>query len=134
MPTSYCDLAYSVDFSAGFDMVRVDVFLEDHLRRIPDYLLWLVGDFLSSRSFYVERNGDRSKTLPLNLGWAQGSVLGPILFNMYMSKLPEKINAGLVTTYADDTYVLVESEDWQICKTKASTILEKHLSFLQSKG
>jgi len=109
---------YTVDLSAAFDLLRVDTFLEDNYNKLPDYLLWTLGDFLQNRKFFVERNGSKSETFGLDLGCAQGSVLGPVIFNLYMKGLPEAVNSDLTVSYADDTYVVVTGDDWANCRTK----------------
>jgi len=123
-----------VDLSAAFDLLRVDTFLKNHKNKIPDYLLWTLCDFLSDRSFYVERGDHKSITKNLNLGCAQGSVLGPIIFNMYMKDLPEHVNADLTITYADDTYIVVAADTWRECNEKAQRCFENHQNYLKSMG
>jgi len=53
---------------------------------------------------------------------------------MYMSKLPNAIDADLIVSYADDTYVVITSNEWQTCTERANLTVEKHLDFLKVKG
>jgi len=92
------------------------------------------GDFLSDRRFFVERDKKRSPTFTLELGCVQGSVLGPILFNMYLNDLPNVIGGDLTATYADDTYVVVSDSKWEVCERKVNVILRKHMEFLKNRG
>jgi len=127
-------MMYTIDLSAAFDMLRIDVFLERFDRKIPDYLLWSLGDFLTGRKFYVERDKVTSLERALELGCVQGSVLGPILFNMYLNDLPHIVNADLTVTYADDTYVILTGATWQECEQKLERTIANHLSYLKSRG
>ena len=66
------------------------------------YLIKLVNSFLSDRSFTVELAGARSADKQIPAGVPQGSVLSPLLYNLYISDF--KIAAGNdVAFYADDS-------------------------------
>ena len=71
-----------------------------------------VEDYLQNRSQFVEINGEKSQWLPVKSGIPQGSVLGPLLFLIYINDLPENVNST-VYMYADDTkiYREIQSDD-----------------------
>lgn len=52
-----------------------------------------------------------SEFLPVTHGIPQGSVLGPILFALYVNDLPDSIDEGQTIIYADDTAVLLPGSD-----------------------
>ena len=48
-------------------------------------------------------NDGCSKIAPVSIGVAQGFILGPLLFIIYMNDLPDVLQFYQVTAYADDT-------------------------------
>ena len=65
---------------------------------------WIKG-FLNERSQVVKVNGEESTIAPVLSGIPQGSVLGPLLFVIYINDLPEAISSP-VFLFADDTKIL----------------------------
>lgn len=75
----------------------------------------LVMSYLCDRSQFVELNGKRSTVMSLSSGVPQGSVLGPLLFILYVNDICECINSDFCKAYlfADDVLLLF-SEDRRI--------------------
>ena len=63
----------------------------------------LLSSYLTGRSQFVEFSGHKSDTLPISTGVPQGSVLGPLLFLVYINDLPLVSNIFHMLMYADDT-------------------------------
>ena len=61
------------------------------------------NSYLSNRHQYVEFEGARFETLGLEMGVPQGSILGPLLFIMYVNDMHTVSNKLTFITYADDT-------------------------------
>ena len=95
-----------VDLSAAFDTVDINKLLhilENDIGIRGTALLWFKS-FLFGRTQCVKIENSLSDTLPVLFGVPQGSVLGPVLFNIYASSLSLIIkNFGFNTSgYADD--------------------------------
>ena len=73
---------------------------------IPKDVTDLLRDWLSNRQSYVEIGGNSSYMKESNSGTVQGSVLGPVLFSIFIRPIYDKED---LTTYAYDNYVIKES-------------------------
>ena len=66
-----------------------------------------MDDFLQNRTQRVSVNGSLSTWGPITSGVPQGSVLGPLLYFIYINDLPETINSR-IKLFADDTKLYLE--------------------------
>ena len=99
------DMIY-LDFSKAFDKVPH----KRLLKKLWDYGIrgkvhsW-IKEFLSERSQKVVINGKSSDSAKVTSGIPQGSVLGPILFLVFINDLPEVILA-FIKLFADDAKII----------------------------
>lgn len=101
-----CSAVY-LDFSKAFDSVPHKELL---------FKLWKIGitgplwcwfrEYLSNRKHYVSIDGESSPLLPVISGVPQGSVLGPLLFIIYINDIPERILHSSIRMFADDCKLL----------------------------
>jgi len=79
---------------------------------LPEGLWKLIVSFLDNRMFAVDIRRHLSGLRQIRAGVPQGSVLGPVLYTIYTSDLPNPVARGtLLATYADDT-ALNDVECW----------------------
>ena len=97
-----------LDYQKAFDSVphrRLISKLRSY--KINECLVRWVENYLQDRSQFVEINGEKSQWIPVTSVIPQGSVLGPLLFLIYINDLPENVNST-VYMYADDTKIYSE--------------------------
>lgn len=96
----------SLDFAKAFDTVWHDGLLYKMLNfGFGRNICRLAASFLSGRTFKVRVGTIFSDIRLVQAGVPQGSLLGPVLYNLYVSDLPQPTDGNLLLTYADDILV-----------------------------
>ena len=97
-------LMASLDLSAAFDVVNIELLIKrlDSVG-IPSDVVSLIGTWLSERIFYVSIDGDNSYFIAMNTGILQGSILGPILYAIFVAPL---FDLAKLSNYADDNFIV----------------------------
>jgi len=99
-------MLYEKSFEKAFDKVphrRLISKLQSY--KINHVLIEWIGDFLKARKFRVKVNGGYSGWQNVMSGIPQGSVLGPLLFLIYINDLMECCDESYVYVFADDAKV-----------------------------
>lgn len=136
-----------LDLTKAFDTVNHCILLSklSAVGVSPSSLKWFES-YLSHRKQQTSCGNDLSEALPVTFGVPQGSILGPLLFLVYINNLPDVIKNSHVTLYADDTVLYCFSKDprhleqklnedllrvahW-LCENKLTLNLEKTKSML----
>ncbi|XP_057290925.1 uncharacterized protein LOC130613625 [Hydractinia symbiolongicarpus] len=101
-----------IDLQKAFDTVDHEILIKKlyhyGIRGVP---LSLLRSFLTNREQFVFINNSSSSHKPIRHGVPQGSVLGPLLFLLYINDLHTAIKHSMVHLFADDTNLLNISND-----------------------
>ena len=124
---SRVDIVY-FDFAKAFDSVSHDLILHKlkHKFNIDGTMLKFIKSYLEGRQQQVVVGGATSSSLSVKSGVPQGSILGPLLFVLFINDMFSCISEGTdIALYADDTKI------WRdICSYNDHFILQNDINNL----
>ena len=122
-----------IDLSKAFDTVNHTILLDKlksyGIRGTP--LLWFKS-YLTNRDQYVNYKNKTSNTLPITCGVPQGSILGSLLFILYINDLPRVSSIIKFIMFADDTSLLISGKDEYILQNTVNNELKKVANWLDA--
>ena len=128
-------MAY-VDFSRAFDSLSLSLSHAKLLHKLSAYgisgnLYFWIQSFLSNRIQYVRIHQTLSSSLPVVRGVPQGSVLGPLLFTLFMNDIADNFEPNINTKlFADD--VKLYSEFSILSANQDAQNFQNHLNYIQN--
>ena len=122
----------SLDLSAAFDVVNVQLLIRRlKIIGLPDDLIDLVSKWLTTRYLYVALDDENSYVHESRVGTVQGSILGPVLYAIFVSPL---FDLTCLTLYADDNYVIRWNANLQLLIIDMERSIEMITKWLRQSG
>ena len=108
-----------IDLQKAFDTINHEILLKklQFLNFSECSIKWF-GSYLAKRTFLVNVGSSYSDPADLNCGVPQGSILGPLLFLLYINDLPQAIQNSDVRLYADDTCISFKHKNVKVIEEK----------------
>lgn len=105
-------VALFVDLSKAFDTINHNILERKlYIYGIRGVALSWIKSYLTNRKQYVRLEGKDSKFNNINMGVPQGSILGPLLFILYINDFYKTARLLKFVLFADDTTVYCHNSD-----------------------
>ena len=124
-----------IDFSKAFDMVEHSILLKklEHYGIRGKALQWM-RSYLENRMQFVSIDGTDSKTRHTKYGVPQGSILGPLLFIIYINDIPQVSNLAKFILYADDANIIITGNSIAEVDVQLRDLCKSLLKWVHSNG
>jgi hypothetical protein len=132
LDTGNCVSAAFLDLSKAFDSLNHEILqlkLEEIGFTIP--AAQLIHSYLQNRMQRVNVNGTKSTWYATYQGVPQGTILGPILFLIYVYDLHHFVGSNNICQYADDTAVFVSGKSTKQNSQELEVICDKLLEYFK---
>ena len=114
-----------IDLEKAFDTVNHQILISKlyhyGIRGVANK--WFTS-YLSNRFQKVSLNGESSKRLPITCGIPQGSILGPLLFLIYINDMHLSVEHSVIYHFADDTNLLYSCKTFKNLRKRVNRDLQ----------
>ena len=121
-----------IDLTKAFDVVNHNILISKleaiGIRGLANQ--WFTS-YLNNRSHIVEINGKVSNLAFCNLGVPQGSILGPLLFLIYINDLPSYLPQAFTVLFADDTNLIFKNKSLTSLQLEINNTVSQLQDWLQ---
>ena len=129
------NLLLMIDFSKAFDMVDHDILISklSHYGIRGIALDWMKS-YLTNRKQFVSVNGVDSSHNIIKYGVPQGSILGPLLFVIYINDIPSICLLSKFILYADDANIIISAPTIEEVHIRTQKLIDNLIKWVDSNG
>ena len=125
MQDKYHTCSIFLDLAKAFDTIDHKILLAKlHLYGIRGHAGQLLSSYLSQRTQRTKINNVHSNYCNVTCGIPQGSILGPLVFDLFINDIPQASNFS-VRLFADDACLTLRDKDPKVLEIKANQELQK---------
>ena len=122
-----------LDLSKAFDCLQYDkLFFKMEKLGFESHTIEWFKSYLSQRKQLTDIDGTTSSWLDMELGVPQGSILGPILFLIYVNDINNCDTTAKFVKFADDTTVITSAPSLKEATHKMNITMDKVNTWFQS--
>ena len=125
-------IALFLDLTKAFDTVNRDILVHKlGLYGFRGNFNSFLASYLTNRQQFVYLSGQRSEVKSISSGVPQGSVLGPLLFNLFINDI---VNVGIAekVLFADDAVFYVTAKTLPLCIEKLKKLINELSDWLKN--
>ena len=113
-----------LDLKKAFDTVDHEILLKclNNFGFNSTVQEWTLS-YLSNRTQVIKVGNSISEPSPVCCGVPQGSIIGPLMFTLYIDSLPKALTGVKTYLYADDTAIVARDKDPMIITNKLNSAL-----------
>lgn len=125
-----------LDIAGAYDNVVPSILINDLIELdIPYNIVCLIKNLMQYRKLHVEFKGSMIKQLETGRGLPQGSILSPLLFNLYMRKMHQFIGQrSRFLSFADDKVIFNVSDSYEEAIAETNISIKLFNDWLESRG
>lgn len=114
------------DLSKAFDTISPYFLLQKmQTLKFPRNVLTWIQSYIEERTMVVKYKGAVSEEQNINIGVPQGSVLGPLLFLIFINDLPVHTTSDNIIMFADDTTMTIVGNSHEELSQKLEKVIEE---------